>query len=328
MTRALVLGATGHIGAHVVRALCSAGISVRAFYRSPVARFVLDGLDVEMVQGALDDQSRLRQAMAGCDWLFHCAGAYPSLTEDRHSAIARGLASARQVFELAKATRVQRIVFTSSASTVRRFPDRLSTEGDFDWPVAKRRSLYAEVKALMEHEALRFAQEGLPVVIVNPSLCIGEYDTKPLSGLLTILVAKRKLPAYIEYCLNAVYTGDVGTGHLRAAQQGRIGERYLLGHRNITFSALVQLIASQAGVRPPRLRVAYPVAFAVATISEFAARLVGKPPLIPRMAVAMVRERGQGLDCSKAIQELGMPQTPLEEAIRRSLAWFRQHGYL
>jgi len=114
----------------------------------------------------------------------------------------------------------------------------------------------------------------------------------------------------------------------RAYQRGRIGERYLLGHRNVTFGTLVQLIASQAGVPPPRLRVSYPLAFAVATVSEFAARLVGKPPLIPRMAVAMVRESGQGFDCSKAIQELGMPQTSLEEAIHRSLAWFRQHGYL
>ena len=328
MKRALVLGATGHIGSHVVRTLCLAGIAVRALYRSETSRFVLDGLDVEMVKGALEDHAVLNKALRDCDWLFHCAGSYPSFTADRHVAIVRGLASVRDVFALAKETRLERIVFTSSASTVRRFPNRLATETDLDWPLVQRRSLYAEVKIRMEQEALRYVQEGLPIVIVNPSLCLGEYDTKPLSGLLILLVAKRKLPAYVDHVLNAIYTGDVGLGHLRAAERGRIGERYLLGHQNLTFGALAQLIASQAGVVPPRLRVSYPLAFSVTVLSELVARLLRQRPLIPSRAVSMLKGTGLGLDCSKAVRELGMPQTPLEEAIRRALAWFRQHGYL
>jgi dihydroflavonol-4-reductase len=177
----------------------------------------------------------------------------------------------------------------------------------------------------MEREVLRAAGEGMPVVIVNPSVCIGEYDAHCFSGRAVLVFAKARMPFYIEYTLNAVYTGDVGVGHVRAAERGRLGERYLLAGSNVALKDFASMIARATGTSPPRWRVPYGLALAAAAAAELLARAAGAEPLLPRSAVQSSRQ-SPGLDAAKAKTELGLPQKPLEEAIRRAVAWFKAHG--
>jgi dihydroflavonol-4-reductase len=124
-----------------------------------------------------------------------------------------------------------------------------------------------------------------------------------------------------------VYTGDVGIGHVRAAERGRLGERYLLTGRNVSLHDFAHLVARTAGVRPPWLKISYRMALATAQVSEALARLTRTQPLLPREVVYTAR-LGQRLDGGKAQRELGLPPTPLEEAVRRAVRWFHAHGYL
>jgi dihydroflavonol-4-reductase len=179
----------------------------------------------------------------------------------------------------------------------------------------------------MEHEALRWVQDGLPVVVVNPSLCVGEYDAHRFSGRAVLAFAKYRLPVYLEHHFNAVYTGDVGVGHVRAAQQGRVGTRYLLTGRNVSLKEFADLVARIAGVPAPRWRLPCAAAVAIAALSELIALATRTEPFLPRQAV-QTRHGGQRLDGTKAVRELGVPQTPIEDAIRRALTWFRQQGIL
>jgi dihydroflavonol-4-reductase len=328
MARTLVLGATGHIGAHVVRALLAEGHHVRAAYRNGRFLSVLQGLPVERVAVDLETLNGLHAALEGCEWVFHAAGYYPTFRARRESAIAQGLTSTRRILAAIASTRPQRVVFTSSVATIRRVPDRLANEADREpWPLPSWRSLYATVKIGMEHEALRAAREGLPIVIVNPSLCLGEYDAHPSSGQAILAYAKHRLPFYVHHTFNVVYTGDVAIGHLRAAERGRVGERYLLTCRNVTLHEFTQLVASCAGVPPPRWRIPYRMAWLAALGTELGAWVSRREPWLPRAAVHSVR-MGQRLDGTKAVRELGLPQTPIEEAVRRALAWFREAGFL
>ncbi len=358
--RALVLGGTGHIGAHVVRALAREGHAVRVLCRDRRRLSVLEGVPVDVADGSTDDADQLCRALDGCDWLFHVAGYYPSFTAEVAPAVASGIADVRRVLWAAQRVGVRRIVFTSSSSTIRRVPERRgawcgdlgrfhssvsSQEGfhvkpqpgrlaaETDWesePLDHYRPLYPTVKIAMEQEALRAAREGLPVVVVNPALCLGEYDAKPFSGrMITIVAHGLPMGMYVEHRLNAVYTGDVGIGHVRAAERGRVGERYLLAGRNLRFSELVAVIARETEARPPRWRVPYAVVAGVAQASGWWWRVRGgrgEPWLLAR-AVEQVRE-GQFLDGARAARELGMPQTPVEEAVRRAVAWFRQQRML
>ena len=328
MMRALVLGATGHLGAHIVRALLAAGHEVRAAYRSERFLEVLDGLPVERVRVDLERFEGVPEALAGCAWVFHAAAYYPALQQRRLDALPAHLAAMRRVLEALAAARPARFVFTSSAATIRALPDRPVTEEDAEsWPPRRPRSVYATVKIAEEHEVLRAAQQGLPVVIVNPSICIGEYDAHRFSGHLVLLFAKHRLPVYLDCALNVVYTGDVGVGHLRAAERGRIGERYLLTGHNVGLGEFAAAVARVAGVPPPRWRVSYGTAMAAATACEAVAWLRRGAPWLPREIVLRARAI-QRLDGTKALRELGLPQTPLEEALRRAMTWFRRHGDL
>ena len=220
------------------------------------------------------------------------------------------------------------MVFTSSAATIQQLPHRLATEADAEpWPLTDHRPLYATVKIAIEQEVLRAAAEGLPVVVVNPSICLGEYDAHAFSGRLLLAFAKYRLPCYLEHDLNVVYTGDVGVGHVRAAGRSRPGERYLLCGENLTLKTFAERVAAVAGVPPPRWRLPPWVAHATALVSEAAAAMTGSEPWLSRQVIGPGR-RGLRLDGTKARQELAMPQTPVEEAIRRALAWFRAAGTL
>jgi dihydroflavonol-4-reductase len=208
-------------------------------------------------------------------------------------------------------------------------PGRLATEADAEpWPPAAWRPLYAQVKTAMEHEALRAFRDGLPVVIVNPSVCIGEYDAHKFSGQAVLAFARTRLPFYMDHTMNVVYTGDVGVGHVRAAERGRVGERYLLAGRNIALKDFAAIVARAAGARPPRWRLPYPVALTAAFASELAAWVTRTQPLLPRAAVHSTARQGPGLDAAKALSELGLPQTPVEEAVERAVGWFRAHGII
>ena len=332
MTRALVIGATGHIGAHVVRALISKGYAVRASYRNPRYRFLLDELPVEPVQLDMEEPAPLQRALDSCESVFVCAGYYPSFTERRAQAIQRGVEQIRRVCEALQASRAKRTVYTSSAATIAPVSGREATEADRElWPLTHWRPLYAAVKIAMERTVEHYANEGLPVVIVNPSVCIGEYDVRPFSGRLVLLFAKktRRLPVYLETHFNAVYTGDVGLGHVLAAERGVVGRRYLLTGENLTLGEFATRVAQAAHVPPPRWRIPYPLAMVAATMTELAAAITRTEPLLPRGVVHQAR-LPQRLDGSAARRELGMPQTPMpiEEAIRNAVAWFGQHGYL
>ncbi len=329
MTDALVLGATGHIGAHVVRALLAGGHRVRAAYRNERYLRVLEGLDVERVRVDLEEPGgQLPAALKGCRWVFHAAGYYPSRRERPEEAVRKGAESARRVLEAIRRAVPERVVFTSSSSTVRAVPGRAATEEDSEsWPPAEWRNLYARVKIVMEQEALRAARSGMPLVIVNPSLCIGEYDAHAFSGRALLAFGKYRVPWVTETVFNIVYTGDVGVGHLRAAERGRAGERYLLTGENLSLREFARIVAEEAGVPAPRWRMPYPMAMAAGALAEGWAWLTGKAPFFTRQEAARVR-RGHPLDGSKAARELGVPQTPVKEAVRRAVAWFRQEEVL
>ena len=355
MKRVLVLGSTGHIGAHVVRAFHSHGYAVRAAYRNPRYLFVLDGLPVDRVRCDLDDPAALASAIDGCGVVVHCGGYYPKFFDRRAPALERAREQITRTFDVVAAARVAKIVYVSSAATMTPHADRLSTESDQEtWPLRAWRPLYPSVKIFMEHEVLRFAAEGLPVVIVNPSVCLGEWDAHAFSGRLVLATARWRLPACIDHHVSAVYTGDVGEGCVAAAERGTVGERYILSTRRISMLEIFRIIndvtgdraghlahrqsiggvgEGSAGGRSPTARRAPQWTIPSSMIAaaggavEAAAWLTGREPWFSRRAFQYA-QRHRGVDGGRAQRELGVPQTSIEEAVRRTLCWFRANGYL
>ncbi len=329
--RALVLGATGFIGAHVVRALLGSGHSVRAFRRREGPALALEGVEgeVEPFYGDLRDCTAVERALAGCDALFHAAGYYPTGSPGLAQALADGVSSVRPVFEAATRAGVERVVYTSSLTTIGRpsQPARLADERDH-YVLGSSGSAYVESKAAMELEAYRFAAQGLPIVIVCPTACFGPGDVKPTSGVALLAVANGQVPAYVSGEINVVDVRDVAASQVAAADRGRPGERYILGGTNATFRSLLEDAAAAAGVPPPRVGLPKGLVAAVGGA-------VAKPAGLLPIPAAKYLSSGVGqitlaqpLSTAQAARELGHTHRPLRETLDASLAWFREHGYL
>jgi dihydroflavonol-4-reductase len=326
--KALVTGATGFIGGHVAAALLRHGYAVRVLVREGSGRKNVDRLDVELAVGDLRDRPSLERALEGCDRLFHVAAAYTFWAPDPTVIHETNVRGTENVLAAARAAGIERVVYTSTESTVGIARDGdLGTEEAFADP---RRLVgdYKQSKYEAERLALGMAKEGLPVVVVNPTTPVGPGDVKPTpTGRIVVDFLRRQMPAYVDTGLNVVDVEDVAEGHVLALEKGRPGERYILGNRNLTLREILGILAGITGLPAPRLRLPIWAALGAAYASQFAAdRLTGRPPRIPVAAVKVARHF-RYFDCTKAITELGLPQTPIEEALARAVRWFRENGY-
>jgi dihydroflavonol-4-reductase len=222
---------------------------------------------------------------------------------------------------------VAKVVYTSSVATVGRFAD--GTPGDETLWLSPDEAIghYKRSKIVAEQRALAFCRDGLPVVIVNPTAPIGPWDVKPTpTGKIIVDFLQRRLPAYLDTGLNLIDVRDVARGHLLAAQYGRIGERYILGCQNMTLRNILRLLAQVSGLPAPRIRIPYRVALAAGYVNEWVSHRTGKPPFVPLTGVRMARHP-MYFTAQKAVRELGLPQSSIEQAMQQAVQWFRAHEY-
>lgn len=323
----LVTGATGFVGSRLVAWLARTGDDVRALARPASETRALDGLPVTIVRGDLRDPASLRDACRGVRRVFHVAADYRLWAPDPRVIYESNVAGTENLLRAAAEAQVNRIVYTSTVATIAvERPGGLPTEsteatiGDMVGP-------YKRSKLLAEQAARRAAAEGLPVVIVNPTAPVGPGDWKPTpTGQIIVDALRGRMPAYLDTGLNLVDVDDVAAGHVLAAERGRVGERYLLGGRNMTLKEILDTLARLTGRAAPRVRLPYGVALVAGHLSEAVARITGHPPAIPLDGVRMARHR-MFVDASKATRELGFAPGPVEAALGRAVEWYRAHGY-
>jgi len=324
----LVTGGTGFVGAHVVRALLAKGEPVRCLVRPGSRRSNLEGLAVEIVEGDLTDESSLGHALRRVSTLYHVAADYRLWTKDPDELYRANAGGTGNVLAAAAAAGVSRVVHTSSVGALGLTKD--GSPADETTPVSRDEVVghYKKSKYDAERVAESWAAKGLPVVIVNPSTPVGELDVKPTpTGKLVVDFLNRRLPAYVDTGLNLVDVRDVAEGHLLAAEKGRAGERYILGNRNMTLKEILETLSRISGLPAPRLKLPHAVPLAVAAVDTFLSPLLGREPSVSLESVRMSRHR-MFFSAAKALRELGLPQRPVEDALARACAWFRENGYV
>ena len=329
-----VTGGSGFVGANLVRELVQRGHQVRALLRPGADRRGLADTEFEPVPGELADRATLLAALRGCDWCFHVAASYHLWLRDYRPMYAANVAGTRNVLEAAAAAGCRRIVHTSTVGTLR--PPRgqagqaIPADETARAELAEMTSDYKRSKWLAEQIARELAAAGAPIVIVHPTAPVGPRDVKPTpTGQVIVDFLNRKMPAYLDTGLNWVHVRDVAVGHVLAAEKGRPGERYILGHAagNWTMKAMLDVLAELTGLPAPRFRVPYAVALAAAHVNEAMARLTGIPPRAPVAGVRMARYT-MFFNPAKAIRELGLPQTPPRQALADAIEWSRANGYV
>ena len=322
-----VTGGTGFVGAHVVRALLAHGRGVRCLARPGSSRSNLEGLDVEIVTGDLTDVASLRSAAAGCQVVYHCAADYRLGARVPAQIFAANVAGTENVLRAAADASVDRVVYTSSVGALGLAPPGQTANEETPVDPATLIGAYKRSKHAAEGVAREWAGRGLPVVIVNPSTPVGERDAKPTpTGRMIVDFLRGRMPAYVDTGLNIVDVRDVAAGHLLAAERGRVGERYILGNRNMTLREILERLAAISGLPAPRWRLPHFVPLAAAAVDFVYSRMAGREPSIPLEGVRLARHT-MFFDASKAVRELGLPQSDVDEALARAVAWFYANGH-
>ncbi len=323
--KVLVTGATGFIGGNLARTLVHRGYDVRVLVRPESNPAALRDLDVQQVSGDLRDRDSLSRALQGCQALFHCAAMYTFWSRDPSQVYRVNSEGTRIILEEAARAGVERAVYTSTVSTIGLPKKGLGTE---DSQVRPQDLVghYKRSKFMGEQEAITAARNGLPVVIVNPAAPIGPWDVKPTpTGGIVLDFLRGRLPFYIGTGMNVVDVEDVALGHVLALEKGVPGQRYILGNRNMTLFEVLLTLQAITGVKAPRVKLPINLIILFGMIDYLVeGKLLKRKPRIPLEGMR-VAKKPMYVSSAKAVRDLGLPQTPVEEALEKAVRWFRDH---
>ena len=326
--RVFITGATGFVGAHVARKYAAEGASLRLLTRKTSRLEALAGLNAETVVGDLREPSSLRSALEGCDALVHVAADYRLWVRDPQEMYAANVDGTRELLKMAREAEVQRVVYTSSVATMGFRSDGTIVNEDTPVGLDDMIGHYKRSKFLGEQEAIKAAQAGQHVMILNPTTPIGPGDAKPTpTGRIIVDFLNRKFPAYVDTGLNLVDVDEVARMHVVALERGTPGERYILGGENLTLKQILDRMSAITGLPSPKTKVPHAVAMAFAFFDEtITGRLRGKEPRATVEAVRMGKKM-MFASSAKAERDLGFKVLPIYNALRAAIDWFVEHGY-
>ena len=323
--KAFVTGGSGFIGANLVRLLLQQGFSVRSLVRPTSCLDNFRGLDVEVVVGDLND-SHLSDLMEGCQVLFHVAAHYSLWQKDRVLVYKNNVLGTRNILAAARRAKIERTVYTSSVAAIGVGVSGAVVDETYQSPLEKLVGDYKKSKFLAEQEAIKAVNLGQDVVIVNPTAPIGPWDVKPTpTGDIIVRFLRRQMPVYVDTGLNFIDVRDVAWGHLLALERGKRGDRYILGNQNLTLKSLLDLLEEITGLPAPNKTVPVWLPLSIAWVDEKIFAGLGKRPSVPLDGVRM-SEKSMYYDGSKAVRELGLPQSSLQVALGDAVNWFRANG--
>ncbi len=326
--RIFVTGATGFVGHHVAKALAAEGAELRLLTRKSSNLANLEGIHAETVVGDLLLPESLKAAVADCDAVVHVAADYRLWIPDPAAMYKANVDGTRELLRLAREAGVKRFVYTSSVATMHFRTDGIVINEDTPVALSDMVGHYKRSKFLAEQEAIKAAQSGQQVVILNPTTPIGPNDRKPTpTGRIFVDFLNKKFPAYVDTGLNLVAVGEVARAHVLALTKGTPGRRYILGGENLTLKQILDKMSAITGIPSPTVKIPFLVAATYAFFEEWiTGRIRGKEPRATLEEVRMGRKK-MFASSARAQTELGFRIVPVYPAMRAAIEWFRTNGY-
>lgn len=329
MAKTLVTGAAGFIGSHVVRELLKQNREVRAMVMRGENTKNIDGLDVEKVEGDVTDADSVKRCVEGCNRVYHLAAIYALWLPNRRKMYDVNVTGSQNVLWAAYKADVEKVVYTSSIAALGVEPGDQPANENTEFNQIDKANDYIFSKYLSDQDALVFAREGLPVVLVNPAFPFGARDIAPTpTGQILLDIVNGKTPGYFDAGFNIVDVEDVARGHVLAEDKGKVGEKYILGNENLTMKKFIETVVDVTGVKLKLRKIPVNVAIGMGYAMEFwSDTRTHQQPLLSGKALRYAKQYLY-FDNSKAKRELGLQFTPVEESIRRAVTWFKENGYI
>lgn len=326
--KVLVTGANGFLGSHVVRELLKKKYDVRAFILKGTKEDTLEGLEYEAYHGNLLDSTDIDHALDSCDYVIHTAGITDVWPTKNEMSWKINFEVVKNLADSVRRNQIKKYVHVGTANSF--------GFGSIDTPGTEKNEFNGlkygldyidSKKAAQDHLLGEVEKIKLPVVIINPTFMIGEFDSKPGPGEIIVSVIKRKIPGYASggRCFSAVK--DVAKACVSALENGRIGECYITGGTNLCYKDFFSLVAKIANVKPPKPRIPLFISMMFAGLLELSAKIRKRKPRLTR-AMAKISADGHYYSSEKAVKELGYSMTNLEIALSEAIEWYGNNGYL
>jgi dihydroflavonol-4-reductase len=331
--KAFVTGSTGLLGNNLVRELLEHGFEVRALVRSRAkANTTFAGLNVEIIEGDMENVAGFAKLLEGCDVLFHTAAFFREYYEPGdHWPMLKGINvdATIELLEAAERAGIKRAVHTSSSGTI-----GMKTNGEYGdestlIPLEATSNLYFRSKVECDLAIQKFLEtrksrdHALEVMTILPGWMFGPGDAAPTnSGQLVLDFLSRKLPGILNGGTTTVDARDVAQGMRLAAQSGKNGEKYIVAGNFVSFEQIFMGLEKASGVPSPKLRLPNPLILLLAHTTEFFARLTRTRPMLPVEGIKAMQAK-TGADSSKAVREFGLSFRPIEETLRDTVDWYR-----
>lgn len=326
--KVFVTGADGMLGASICRELLSQGYKVKAMVILNRKVSVISDLDIEIIEGNVLDINGLESNMSDCQFVINVAALTNVWPRSSESVMKVNFQGAMNVAQVAQKFKLLRMVQIGTASSFGAGPKENPGVESTEYDSGKYQMDYITSKYLAQNALLeKNEKEGFPVIIVNPTFMIGPFDTGPSSGKMILEFYKGKVPAYTSGGKNFVSSLDVAAATVNALRHGNIGQCYIAGNENLTFGEFFQKVEKVSQKKFKMFRVPNALLFLFGLFNSAIARIRNKPPQIS-YTMARMAANGQYYNPRKAVDELKMPQTPIENAIEKCLNWYKKNGYL
>lgn len=325
----LVTGPDGVLGSNLVRELLKRNHDVSVLLEPGKDPITLQGLNIKRYEGDILDKKAITGAFQDKDIVYHCA-ASTSVFPARNKLVNQvNIEGTRNIIELSLENKIQRLIYVGTANSFsfgssKEDPGKegtpyLSVKYGLDYMDSKYKAQQIILEAVKDR--------GLQAIVVNPTFMIGPYDSRPSSGAMILAIHKGKVPGYSQGGKNYVAVKDVAFAMANALDRGRIGECYILGNTNLTYKEAFGLIAKTIGAKAPSRQLPNFIVRSYGSINSILAGVFNFQPAVTK-ELATISCENHYYNVEKARNELGLPNTPLEVAIKECFEWFEQNNYL
>ncbi len=325
----LLTGATGFLGFNIIKELLNTEYKIKGFVENGKDTNILDHLDVEIIYGDIQNLDDVQNALNDCNIVIHTA-AITDIWPKRSSLVWNvNYTGTKNLIIAAKKAGIEKFIHIGSASSFGFGTKNNPGNETISYNGNKYKLDYWNSKKKAQDLILNEVQKNnFPAIIVNPTFMFGSYSTNNKSSNDMILALyNNKIPGYTNGGRNFIHVKDVAIGIINAITKGRIGECYIMGNENLSFKEIFLKIANQTNTKPPRYKlpdcIVKMIGFSQSVISRI---LKEKPSISYTMAKISCDEHY--FSSKKAIEELNLPQTPIEYAITDALNWFKESNII
>lgn len=326
--RIFISGADGILGNNLVRMLINIGHEVKVLIEPGKQARYLEGLAIEKSFGSILNYQELKSVIKGYHIVIHAAAKTDTFPPKHESYWKVNFEGTKNILAAVKELGVKRLIHIGTANSFGSGNENELGNETKPFLAGKYGLDYINSKKAAQDEVLRSViEDGLDALVVNPTFMIGPYDSKPSSGTMILAIYNGKIPGYPTGGRNFIYVGDVVSAIVTAIEKGKKGECYILGNENLSYKEVFEKMAAALGVKAPTIKMAKIITLVYGRLMSAAGAIFNFTPSV-NYPMALISTEKHFYSSEKAVKELGLPQTPVSEALAEAVVWFRENKYI